>query len=98
MADETSPHVKAILIEESVTQAISAMKIATPYKKSDAYGEPERKRVMRHLILEICKVYECAHNRNPRLYSQLLYIVLFNIPQNELLQYSLIKQQSQKHS
>lgn len=56
--DEETPHIKAIYIDDSVTQAINAMKIATPYKKSDSWGEPERLRVMKHLILELCKVYE----------------------------------------
>ena len=42
--------------------------IATPYKKSDAYGENQRERVMKHLILELCKIYDKAAT-NPRLYS-----------------------------
>jgi hypothetical protein len=42
VADEETPHIKAIYIDDAVTQAINAMKIATPYKKSDAIGEPER--------------------------------------------------------
>ena len=72
------------------------MKIATPYKGSASFGEPERQRVMRHLILELCKIYDKAHT-NPRLYSQLLYVVLFNIPQNEIMYDSLIRSQSQRH-
>jgi hypothetical protein len=79
VSDEATPHMKAIYIDDAVTQAMNAMKISTPYKKSDAFGEPERQRVMRHLILEMCKIYDKA-NTNPRLYSQLLYILLFNVP------------------
>jgi hypothetical protein len=45
---------------------------------------------MKHLILELCKVYDKADN-NPRLYSQLLYTLLFNVPQNEIVMYNLIK-------
>ena len=66
------------------------MKIATPFKSSDAVGEPERQRVMRHLILEMCKIYDKA-KMNPRLYSQLLFILLFNLPQNEIIYYQLLK-------
>lgn len=66
--DEETPHIKAIYIDDSVTQAINAMKIATPYKKSDSWGEPERQRVMKHLILEFCKMYEKG-GQNPKLYS-----------------------------
>jgi hypothetical protein len=68
MTDEPTPHLKAIYIEDAVTQAINAMKIATPYKSSDSIGEPERQRVMKHLILEVCKIYDKA-KQNPRLYS-----------------------------
>jgi hypothetical protein len=67
------------------------MKIATPFKGSDAIGEPERIRVMKHLILEMCKIYEKTKT-NPRLYSQLLFILLFNVPQNEIIYYQLLKQ------
>ncbi len=68
VADEATPHIKAIYIEDAVTQAINAMKISTPYKSSDSIGEPERQRVMKHLILEVCKIYDKAKT-NPRLYS-----------------------------
>jgi|LakMenEpi03Aug12_release.lakeMendotaPanAssembly.Ray.scaffolds.fasta_scaffold3675544_1 hypothetical protein len=40
MQEEEMPHAKANYIEEAVTFAITATKIATPYKKSDAWGEP----------------------------------------------------------
>lgn len=85
---------KAIYIDDAVTQAIDAILISTPYKKSDAFGEPDRMRVMRHLLLEYCKIYDRA-NTNPRLYSQLLYILHFNVPQNEIVYESLIKKQLQ---
>ena len=51
------PHVKANYIEEAVSQAILATKIATPYKKSDAWGEPQRMRTMKYLILKLTKTY-----------------------------------------
>lgn len=80
-------------IEEACKQAINAMRIATPYKKLDEIqGADQLKRVTRHLMLEVCKIYEKAKT-NPRLYTQLLYILLFNVPQNELIQYHLVKNQ-----
>lgn len=62
------------------------MKVAKPYENSDSIGAPEIMRVMKHLILEFCKMYE-QKNENPKLYSQLLYTLLFNVPQNELMTY-----------
>jgi hypothetical protein len=44
------------------------MKIATPYKAAHDIGEPDRQRVMKHLILEITKIYE-NHELNGKLYS-----------------------------
>lgn len=46
-----TPHEKAICIDQAVTSAMNAMKIATPWKAADKYGEPERQRIMRYLIL-----------------------------------------------
>jgi hypothetical protein len=40
VADETTPHIKAIYIDDAVNQAINTMKIATPYKKLSDIGEP----------------------------------------------------------
>ena len=42
VSDEETPHLKAIYIDDAVNQAINAMKIATPYKGTDAFGEPDR--------------------------------------------------------
>lgn len=60
VGEEETPHIKAIYIDDAVTQALNAMKIATPFKKPEEYGEDIRQRVFRHLILELCKIYEKA--------------------------------------
>lgn len=49
---------------------------------------------MKHLLLELCKIYDRART-NPRLYSQLLWIVLFNVPQNEDVYRAMIAKQHQ---
>ena len=77
-------------IEDACKQAINAMRIATPYKKLDEIqGAAELLRVTKHLMLEVCKIYDKART-NPRLYTQLLYVLLFNVPQNEQVMYKLI--------
>jgi len=69
IADEPTPHQKSIYIEEAVKQAVNAMRIATPYKKLDEIqGAAELERVQKHLLLEVCKIYDKAKT-NPRLYS-----------------------------
>lgn len=73
------------------------MKIATPYKVSSDIGAYEQQRVSKYLLLELCKIFEKAKT-NPRLYSQLLYVILFNVPHNEQIYYTLLKQQNQNHS
>jgi hypothetical protein len=65
MIKEDSPHRKAMLLDSVVYKALAAMKIATPYKKSDSWGEQERQRVFRYLILELHK----QSKENPRLHS-----------------------------
>lgn len=57
LKNEYTPHRKAIVIERAVKMAITAMQVALPYRKTDAIGEPERQRVMRFLLLELCKYY-----------------------------------------
>lgn len=54
-----------MLLDSVVYKALAAMKIATPYKKSDSWGEQERQRVFRYLILELHK----QSKDNPRLHS-----------------------------
>ena len=55
--EEYTPHRKAMVIEQAVKMAIMALQMALPYRRSDAIGEPERQRVMRYLILELCKYF-----------------------------------------
>ena len=42
VGEEETPHIKAIYIDDAVTQALNAMKIATPFKKPEEYGEDIR--------------------------------------------------------
>ena len=71
-----------------------SLSIAAPYKKqSDVDGAETYNRVVKHLMIETCKIYAKA-NTNPRLYSQLLYILLFNVPKNEEVWWELVTQDS----
>lgn len=53
--------------------------ISTPYKASSKFGEIERRRVLNVLLLQTCKRFK-AVNIESRLYSNLLFTLLFNIP------------------
>jgi hypothetical protein len=43
-------------------------------------------------MLEVSKIFDKART-NPRLFTQLMFILLFNVPQNEEIMYRLIKKQ-----
>ena len=91
VGEEPTPHRKAILIEDANRLAINAMSTATPYKKLDAVaGADNLDRVTKHLMLEVSKIFDKALT-NPRLFTQLMFILLFNVPQNEEIMYRLIK-------
>lgn len=90
-----TPHAKALLIEQAVTDAMLVLQIVTPYKTSDKYGEGDRQRVMRVLMLETCKMYH-RYKITPRLHSNLLFTLLFNVPQNEIMTAMCLKKWKQE--
>jgi hypothetical protein len=57
IVDEETPHQKAIFIKEAVEQAENAIRISTPYMQYADFGEPDRQRVMRYLMLRLCQVF-----------------------------------------
>lgn len=74
-----TPHGKALIIEQAVTDAMLTLKMTAPYKPSYKRGEPERQRVIRYLILTTCKMF-AKWGKQPRLHSNLLFALLFNVP------------------
>jgi len=87
--DEETPHLKAIYITEAQNCAIHSLQIAAPYEKLEKYGADLQNRVTKHLMVEVCKIYEKAKT-NSRLYSQLMFIHLFNIPVQEHVNWNLL--------
>ena len=50
-----TPHAKAMVIETAITEAVQAIQIATPYKFDAKFGEDDRRRIIRFLLLESTK-------------------------------------------
>ena len=63
--------------------------LAAPYEKCDKYDAFLLRRVTRYLMLQVCIIYE-KKGVNTRLYSQLMFIHLFNIPVQESVNWNLL--------
>ena len=56
--DEETPHMKALYIDDAQRCAMLSLAIAAPYKKqSDVDGAETFNRVVKHLMIETCKIY-----------------------------------------
>ena len=66
--DEETPHLKALYIDDAKACAIHSLRIEAPYTPGDKYDGELQGRVTKHLMVEVCKIYEKAKT-NSRLYS-----------------------------
>lgn len=57
LSDADTPHQKALIIEKAVLDAVFMLQIVTPYKSSDKVGAFELERVLKYLLLEMCKQF-----------------------------------------
>ena len=72
---------KAHLIHKAIAEAEILIKLSDPKMRDQTVGEPERQKLLRFYLLEYTK----RQTKQKRLHQHLLYAMLFNLPQNELI-------------
>jgi hypothetical protein len=55
LSDAETPHAKAAIIEKAVLDTHYMLKIVTPFKDSSKIGADEYARILKFLLVEMCK-------------------------------------------
>ena len=92
--DQETPHQKAAHVQEAMQQAFLALSIATPDQTmfDVAKSADNQQFVFKYLLVNVAKIFNEA-GQNPRLYSQLLFMLTFDVPMREQAVFSCSQDQ-----
>ena len=95
MAECETPHGKAQLIKQAYCEVQEQfLSVLRPYSQKSDFGADEQTLIDKVLLVEYACLFSTSNSggkseKHPRLYSNLLFTLLFDVPENEKLLWQL---------